>query len=69
MLNGRLAKKHVFGSRVAVAGKGCQTLACVLAIMILTDILHLTTRQLRESALLAKLAGLLSRLLAVKLSR
>jgi hypothetical protein len=33
------AKKHVFGSEETVAGKDCQTLACALAINLLTKIL------------------------------
>jgi hypothetical protein len=31
----RLAKKHVFGSEGMAAGKGCQILACALAVMVL----------------------------------
>jgi hypothetical protein len=33
-----LAKKHVFGSEGFVAGMGCQTLACTLAIMVLQHV-------------------------------
>jgi hypothetical protein len=32
-----LAKKHVFCSEEMVAGKGCKTLACALAIMMLVQ--------------------------------
>jgi len=47
-----MAKKHVFGSAGAVAGKGCQTLACALVVMLLRQrALQLTARQYGEVVL------------------